>query len=316
MRKLLVTGLSFLALTGLGGVSENNVQEQSQSENSNYIHFVRTCQNQTFEPLSKASLEIGLPYRHAIQTAGVHFITDSGGVSFDIPEFPSSYKESCQNAGYTLTNCTSGNPTSFCPYDSTYFRECCDAAYKYSKYECSYPLTISSASCGGKFKCYCDTKLYPYTSSNCPAPKELSDKCVDDTGTHYAECKCPSYYRPCDSADNLIGIGTACQSMGETVYNACECKTGYNQVCEEFGPTNANDYCLNGIKYYKSCKTCGDYGYMTSCPTGIECSFEQCSGKYFPTGKCASGYTDISDASCDWYKYFMNCTTAPERPEE
>ena len=57
MRKLLVIGLSFLALTGLGGVSENNVQEQSQSANSNYIHFVRTCQNQTFEPLSKASLE-------------------------------------------------------------------------------------------------------------------------------------------------------------------------------------------------------------------------------------------------------------------
>ena len=36
MRKLLVTGLSFLALTGLGGVSENNVQEQSQELNSNY----------------------------------------------------------------------------------------------------------------------------------------------------------------------------------------------------------------------------------------------------------------------------------------
>jgi len=97
------------------------------------------------------------------------------------------------------------------------------------------------------------------------------------------------------------------------VYAACECKSGYKYVCEEFGPTSPNDYCLNGIKYYTSCKTCGEYGYLTSCPTGVECSFEQCSGKYFPTGKCASGYTDISDTSCDWYKYWMPCTVAPGR---
>ena len=95
---------------------------------------------------------------------------------------------------------------------------------------------------------------------------------------------------------------------------ACDCKSGYKYVCEEFGPTNPGDFCQNGIKYYKSCKTCGDYGYLTSCPVGIECSFEQCSGKYFPTGKCASGYTDISDASCSWYKYWIPCSVAPERP--
>ncbi|MBS7095442.1 MAG: hypothetical protein KH081_08920, partial [Azospirillum sp.] len=105
-----------------------------------------------------------------------------------------------------------------------------------------------------------------------------------------------------------------CPGVGETVYAACDCKSGYKYVCEEFGPTNPGDYCQNGIKYYKSCKTCGDYGYLTSCPVGIECSFEQCSGKYFPTGKCASGYTDISDASCSWYKYWIPCSVAPERP--
>ena len=61
-------------------------------------------------------------------------------------------------------------------------------------------------------------------------------------------------------------------------------------------------------------QTCGDYGYLTSGPVGIECSFEQCSGKYFPTVKCASGYTDNSDASCSWYKYWIPCSVAPERP--
>ena len=178
---------------------------------------------------------------------------------------------------------------------------------------CIFVFAFNST-CGGKYKCYCDTALYPYTSANCPAPKELSDKCVDASGAHYAECKCPSYYKPCDASKNLVGVGEACPGVGETVYAACDCKSGYKYVCEEFGPTNPGDFCQNGIKYYKSCKTCGDYGYLTSCPTGIECSFEQCSGKYFPTGKCASGYTDISDASCSWYKYWIPCSVAPERP--
>ena len=33
-------------------------------------------------------------------------------------------------------------------------------------------------------------EIRPYTSANCSAPKELSDKCVDASGAHYAECKC------------------------------------------------------------------------------------------------------------------------------
>ena len=315
MRKQLAIGVSLFLLCGLGGKSENIDLFPIQALPLKYTHLIETSQSQTFEPYSRANLIVGLPYRSTYKTAKVTFISGDSDINFGTPSFPVSYKTACENAGYKLTKCTSGNPTSFCPYDTTYFKECCDSAYKYSKYECSYPNTISANSCGGKFKCYCDTTLYPYTTSNCTSPKELSDKCVDDNGAHYSTCKCPSYYRTCDASLNLVGVGTACTQNGQSVYASCECKSGYNQICEEFGPVNANDYCLNGIKYYNSCKTCGNYGYMSSCPTGIECSFEQCSGKYFPTGQCSNGYTDISDASCEWYRYWMPCTTAPERPE-
>ena len=312
MRKQIVIGLSMFALTAWGGANESELL-LTQGANHNTAHLVETSLNQTFEPKSRASLSLDLPKRFSYQSAAVQFIAGKKSLAFTPPSFPSSFYSACRNIGYTKSSCSSGNPTNFCPYDNRYFKECCDSAYKYSKTECFYPLTISSTSCGGKFKCYCDTKLYPYTKSNCAAPKELADKCVDDSGEYYAECKCPSYYKPCSSNSNLIGVGTVCVQDGQSLYADCECKSGYVQVCEEFGPVNANDYCLNGIKYYKSCKTCGDYGYLTSCPVGVECSFEQCSGKYFPTGKCSSGYVDISDTSCEWYKYFMNCSTAPER---
>ena len=275
-------------------------------------------QNLAFRPKLQISDDFKRPdLSHSFKFAKVHFVVDkSDTIGFDDinQSFDHNDAQRCKDLGFKLTaNCAATQFKSrLCPYDNAYYDRCCDNDYKYSKAECSYPNTISSASCGGKYKCYCDSALYPYTSANCAAPKELSDKCVDATGSHYSQCNCPSYYKPCSGA-NQQGVGSSCNRNGETVYASCECKSGYNQVCEQFGPTNANDYCLNGIKYYKSCKTCGDYGYLTSCPIGIECSFEQCSGKYYPTGSCLSGYTDISDSSCEWYKYWMTCTVAPER---
>ena len=278
-----------------------------------YANLTDLNQNQAFRPKLPAAPA------SSFKLAKVHFVVDTADkIGFDDIEqsFDHNNAQRCKDLGFAQTAACAANQfkARLCPYDDAYYDRCCDNDYKYTKGECSYPNTISSTSCGGKYKCYCDTALYPYTSANCPAPKELSDKCVDASGAHYAECKCPSYYKPCDASKNLVGVGEACPGVGETVYAACDCKSGYKYVCEEFGPTNPGDFCQNGIKYYKSCKTCGDYGYLTSCPTGIECSFEQCSGKYFPTGKCASGYTDISDASCSWYKYWIPCSVAPERP--
>ena len=276
--------------------------------------LIDTNQSQSLEAVSTAGGDFRLP---SYKLAAVHFIVGDQGLTFNDfgkQNFDDPSDDYCQRLGFAVSSCASGLFNRACPYNDKIYDKCCDAAYIYTPASCSSPRTLSADVCGGKYKCYCDTAFYPYTSANCPAPKELSDKCVDASGAHYAECKCPSYYKPCDASKNLVGVGEACPGVGETVYAACDCKSGYKYVCEEFGPTNPNDFCQNGIKYYKSCKTCGDYGYLTSCPTGIECSFEQCSGKYFPTGKCASGYTDISDASCSWYKYWIPCSVAPERP--
>ena len=249
---------------------------------------------------------------HSFKLAKVHFVVDkSDTIGFDDinQSFDHNDAQRCKDLGFKLSAACAATQfkSRLCPYDNSYYDRCCDNDFKYAKAECSYPNTISSTSCGGKYKCYCDTSLYPYTASNCPAPKELSDKCVDSSGSHFAECKCPSYYKPCSSS-NLQGVGTGCNRNGETVYASCECKAGYNQVCEQFGPTNPSDYCLNGGKFYKSCKTCPNLGVLDSCPTGFACTLEQCSGKFYITS-CGTGYTDIS--ACLWKRCFMPIVTAP-----
>ena len=283
-------------------------------------------QNQAFESGSQTPrllLPVPGSVKSSFQISKVHFIvSDANTLGFDYndQQFDINNAAKCKGLGFKTetSSCTSAgqNVGQLCPYDQSYTNVCCETSYKYKKAECSYPRTISSSSCNNKYKCYCDTALYPYTSSNCSSPYVLADKCVDDSGSHYAQCECPSYYKPCDSSKNLVGVGAACNRNGETVYAQCECKSAYKYVCEQFGPTNANDYCLSGLKYYKECKTCGNLGFVEGvCPAGIDCSFEQCSGKYYPTGKCTLGYTDISDTSCDWYKYWMPCSEAPEKPE-
>ena len=273
--------------------------------------------------------------------AKVHFLVDASdalGFDYSEPQFDLKNAAKCNELGFnyclpgvdasthsfevsyiddegkaktkkvSMNTCTEGYLAGqACPYDTSYTNACCDPAFKFRKAECSYPRTISSNSCNNKYRCYCDTTLYPYTASNCAAPYVLADKCIDDSGSHYAECSCPSYYKPCDAAKNLVGVGAACNRNGETVYAQCECKAGYNQVCEQFGPVNANDYCLNGGKFYKSCKTCANNGTLDDCPAGMACTLEQCSGKYYVTG-CGlnKGYVSIDYS---WYKCWMKVET-------
>lgn len=250
----------------------------------------------------------------AYKLAKVHFLVDaSDALGFDYSEhqFDLNNAAKCEELGFDTeaSACASigQNPAQLCPYDTSYTNACCDPAFKFRKAECSYPRTISSNSCNNKYKCYCDVTLYPYTASNCAAPYVLADKCTDDSGAHYAECSCPSYYKPCDASKNLVGVGSACNRNGETVYAQCECKAGYNQVCEQFGPVNANDYCLNGGKFYKSCKTCANNGTLDNCPDGMACTLEQCSGKYYVSG-CGlnKGYISIDYS---WYKCWMPVET-------
>lgn len=270
--------------------------------------LIDTSQNQAFESKSQAALFIEQPaLAHSYKLASVNFITGSNSIKFDTPEFNDNSPAQCLNSGYNLTSCPAGqNKANFCPYNNSYFQHCCDSRYKYKKAECSYPNTISGDSCGGKFMCYCDRSLYPYTA--CPAPKENNgDRCVEEGTSYYSGCICPAAYsQTCDGL-NQQGVGEGCSDSGVTQYASCQCKAGYNQTCSELGPVNANDYCqINGIRYYNNCKTCENKCSLDICPAGVSCTLEDCSGKYCATG-CAAGSLDLDNYWCGgalkcWFK--------------
>ena len=245
-----------LGLSALAGIAANIIA--GAGDPLSYPHLTQLNQSQTCETLSLADGVSRLP-ASAYKTAKVHFVVNSSdkmGFDYKEHEFNHDNINRCKALGFSKTGtCAAGQyAVRFCPYDNAYFSQCCDNTYAYSKAECSYPRTISSNSCGGKFKCYCDTTIYPHTS--CPSPKEPADKCVDDAGTHYAECKCPANWISCDSSIHQKGSGTGCSYNGTTTYASCTCESGYTLTCEDYGPKNSADYCfLKGTKYYKTCKT-------------------------------------------------------------
>ena len=279
MRKQLAIGLSLLLLTALGG-EWHNFSHESQSSASQKIHN---------SEISFQSIDLHLPTRNSFQTASVSFIT--GGDALSFPEFPDNSPEQCKNFGFTLTSCPSGNPSGICPYNTSYFKECCDARYKYNKNECTYPNTVSGDSCGGKFMCYCDRSLYPETKCVSPQIPE-GDTCVEEGVTYYSKCVCPTYYSQTCDGQNQQGVGEGCTQDGVTKYTSCECKAGYTMTCSDMGPSTPTDYCLkDGIKYYNSCKTCENKCTLDSCPEGILCEYEDCSQKYCDIG-CATNYIE------------------------
>ena len=297
MRKQLAIGISLLALTALGGVSENSVSVNGQGIASQYTHLVNL--NQTFEPTSGASLTVGLPNRKNFKTSSVQFITGGGNLEFGNIDFTDSTVDQCQKAGYSLTSCSAGLlPGLKCPYNAAYFDKCCDSRYKYDKSACTYPNTVSGDSCGGKFMCYCDRSLYPVTGCSAPQVPEGSG-CVEEGVTYYSKCVCPSNYNQKCDGQNQQGVGMGCTQNGVAKYTSCECKGGYNMTCDDLGPVTPSDYCLrNGIKYYNNCKTCEYKCTLDSCPDGLVCEIEDCSQKYCATG-CAIGTVDLDNYWCD-----------------
>ena len=303
MRKQLAIGVSLLALTALGGASENSVSIYPQREHSQYTHFVNTNLNQSFEPMSGASLEVGLPNRLSFQTASVQFITGGQGLEFGNMDFVDPTIDQCKRYGYSLTSCSAGQLQGLkCPYNSAYFDRCCDSRYKYDKSACNYPNTVSGDSCGGKFMCYCDKSLYPITSCTHPMIPD-GYGCVEEGVKYYDRCVCPSQYNQTCTEQNQEGVGQGCTQNGVTYYTSCQCKAGYNLTCSDLGPVTPSDYCLkDGIRYYRDCKTCENKCSLDKCPAGVFCEYEDCSQKYCDIG-CATGYIEWCS------KPETNCTT-------
>mgnify|MGYP003158853594 FL=1 len=277
--------------------SVNNNQTGGLSNNPDATLIEKNQNRFEFGPQT-LSLELpdagSVSVKNFPKLASVHFLTESNSLQFNVPAFEDTSVQNCKDLGYTKTSCSSGNPSVFCPYNNAYFKECCDAAYKYTADSCTYPNTISKTSCGGKYQCTCDTTLYPVTSCTSPQTPATGNgsSCTANGVTRYSECVCPSNYTETCTGQNQQGRGTGCTYKGTTKYTACECKPGYNQTCTELGPVTPNDYCLmNGIRYYNNCKSCENKCKLDSCPAGVSCTLEDCSGKYCDVG-CATGYVN------------------------
>ena len=271
----------------IGGLS-NNPDATLIEKNQNRFEF--GPQTLSLELPDAGSVSV----KNFPKLASVHFLTESNSLQFNVPAFEDTSVQNCKDLGYTKTSCSSGNPSVFCPYNNAYFKECCDASYKYTADSCTYPNTISKTSCGGKYQCTCDTTLYPVTSCTSPQTPATGNgsSCTANGVTRYSECVCPSNYTETCTGQNQQGRGSGCTYNGTTKYTACECKPGYNQTCTELGPVTPSDYCqMNGIKYYNNCKTCENKCKLDSCPAGVSCTLEDCSGKYCDVG-CATGYVN------------------------
>lgn len=243
------------------------------------------------------------PHRSLPQYANVRFIISKNK---DDLEFGDANNAACKSAGFStpVVTCTADgkSPGTLCPFDGGLTNECCDPAYKYDKTECGYPLTASSDTCGGKYKCICDRSLYPQGPDNkCVAPQEYdtSDTCTEGGTKYYGRCKCPENYIEGCTGPNQEGKGAACEISGDKNYAACQCKAGYNLTCADFGPVTPSDYCeLKGIKYYKQCKDCSlPDGYYASCSanqtkTG---SMEVCGKTFYACRNVALGDVFYSD---------------------
>ena len=269
----------------IGGLS-NNPDATLIEKNQNRFEF--GPQTLSLELPDAGSVSV----KNFPKLANVTFITGDKQLDFGNVEFVDPYDQICKSMGYAQTSCAAGYwKFDFCRYSNAYFKQCCADKYKYTADSCSYPNELSSDGCGGKYRCICNRTLYPVES--CASPQVVSgDACTEDGKKYYSECVCPSNYTETCTGQNQQGRGTGCTYNGTTKYTACECKPGYNQTCTELGPVTPSDYCqMNGIKYYNNCKTCENKCKLDSCPAGVSCTLEDCSGKYCDVG-CATGYVN------------------------
>ena len=259
-------------------------------------HLIISNQSQALEPVSRADGLSRLPIG-SYNTASVHFIGFEQSLEFTGMEklgFSDVSADNCKRMGYNLTSCSNGWLSGTCPYNPSYFKECCSSDYKYSADNCKYPNSLSSDSCGGKYRCLCDTGVYPYTKCSSPLVPQTGSgsTCTAYGKTYYSDCICPSSYSNTCSGQNQLGKGTGCTKNGVTKYTACECKSGYNLTCSGNGyrPARASDYCLNnGTRYYNSCCMNDE----TNCAYGTYNCSNGCGG----TRKCCK-VCDPNDRDC------------------
>ena len=284
--------------------------------------LIDTNQSQSLEAVSTADGILRLP---SYKLAGVYFITGNNGQTFDNEakdnDFTDPTGDNCKRLGFAVTSCASGLFNRACPYNDRIYDKCCEASYTYEASNCPAPRKLSSETCGGKHRCYCDTAQYPFAS--CSAPQIKGNACTDDSGTRYATCVCPNpvstpygcetyYAAPCGSvckkayADNCRNRTAVQTPYGcEKSFDDCssKCEKAYSDNCRNRNAVSAPYGCQ---QVYGDCQSKCEVAYPDNChkqnavsiPSNASCSsyYSDCSSKC-SAWACNSGYYK-SGSSC------------------
>ena len=247
--------------------------------------LIDTNQSQSLEAVSTADGNLRLP---SYKLAGVYFITGNNGQTFDNEakdnDFTDPTGDYCQRLGFPVSSCASGLFDKPCPYNDKFFNRCCEATYIYNSSDCKSPRKLSSETCGGKHRCYCDTAQYPFASCNDPQIK--GNACTDDSGTRYATCVCPN---PNNGQWGCKEYYTSpCNSVCKTPYaDCCHLKTS---VQTPYGCEKTYDCCSSKCEkaYSDNCRNRN--AVIAKCPDNATCTyFADCKSKV-QSWSCKSGY--------------------------
>ena len=299
--------------------------------------LIDTNQSQSLEAVSTADGNLRLP---SYKLAGVYFITGNNGQTFDNEakdnDFTDPTGDNCKRLGFAVTSCASGLFNRACPYNDRIYDKCCEASYTYEASNCPAPRKLSSETCGGKHRCYCDTAQYPFASCNDPQIK--GNACTDDSGTRYATCVCPNpnngqwgckeyYTSPCNSVcktpyADCCHLKTSVQTPYgcEKTYDCCssKCEKAYSDNCRNRNAVSAPYGCR---QVYGDCQSKCEVAYPDNChkqnavsiPSNASCSsyYSDCSSKC-SAWKCNSGYKQsgnscVVEYNCSQqYSYYKN----------
>ena len=300
--------------------------------------LIDTNQSQSLEAVSTADGILRLP---SYKLAGVYFITGNNGQTFDNEakdnDFTDPTGDNCKRLGFAVTSCASGLFNRACPYNDRIYDKCCEASYTYEASNCPAPRKLSSETCGGKHRCYCDTAQYPFAS--CSDPQIKGNACTDDGGTRYATCVCPNpvstpygcetyYAAPCGSvckkayADNCRNRTAVQTPYGcEKSFDDCssKCEKAYSDNCRNRNAVSAPYGCQ---QVYGDCQSKCEVAYpdnchnrtaaIASCPANATCSyFADCAAK-IQSWTCNSGYKQsgnscVVEYNCSQqYSYYKN----------
>ena len=280
--------------------------------------LIDTNQSQSLEAVSTADGDFRLP---SYKLAGVYFITGSNGQTFDNEakdnDFTDPTGDNCKRLGFAVTSCASGLFNRACPYNDRIYDKCCEASYTYEASNCPAPRKLSSETCGGKHRCYCDTAQYPFASCNDPQIK--GNACTDDSGTRYATCVCPNpnngqwgckeyYTSPCNSVCKTPYAD--CCHLKTSVQTPYGCEKTYD-CCSSKCEKAYSDNCRNRNAVIEQCnKTTMNCTYFADCKSKIQSW--SCKSGYKQSGNgcvCATSCNNtVTLKPANSYYTTSNCT--------